>query len=505
MKHSSDSQQGVSTEAIQASFNQHLRQGMTRKAALHLTIKQQVTAGDLRYLTKLPPSRVLAAQLAISRDTVEQTYGQLEAEGYIARAVGRGSFVSYQQDTLIGRELLAVDHTGHALLVERELSAHGRSLLIAAHAPHTRRSGSLTPSMPDLRLFPIDSWLQLERQAVRQGAERLLGYADPQGLVELREEIIDYLRRERGVKASAEQVIVVTSSQQALSLCTQVLFNPGDRVFVEEPGYQGAKKLVQSAGLIAQPIGVDQSGMDIDALVQTKEGGRGVYITPSHHYPLGHSLSIERRLKLLAWAQREKAWIIEDDYDAEFNYNGLTTASLQGLDQYQRTLYIGTFSKSLFPGLRIGFLIVPPQLIPPMVAAKQFQDGYTSALPQMTLFKFISDDFYAEHLRNMRKIYQARLEIFHAAVHQYLAAWTQPRLPQGGLQLVCPLADAATERQLIQAAAAQGMKVYGLIDFYTNPPGEGALVFGFAAYAPDEIIKFIKKLSSIFSTLPESN
>lgn len=502
MKHSGDSRQDVSPDAIQASFIQHLRQGMTRKAALHLTIKQQVTTGDLSYLAKLPPSRVMAARLAVSRDTVEQTYAQLEAEGYIARAVGRGSFVSYQQDTLIGRELLATDNPDQALLVERELSAHGRSLLIAAHAPHTRRSGSLTPSLPDLRLFPIDSWLQLEKQAVRQGAERLLGYADPQGLVELREEIIEYLRRERGVKAGTEQVIVVTSSQQALSLCTQVLFNPGDRVFVEEPGYQGAKKLVQSAGLIAQPIEVDPCGMDIDALINTEEGGRGVYITPSHHYPLGHSLSIERRLKLLAWAQREKAWIIEDDYDSEFNYNGLTTAALQGLDQHQRTLYIGTFSKSLFPGLRIGFLIVPSQLIKPMVAAKQFQDGYTSALPQMTLFKFINEDFYAEHLRNMRKIYQARLEILHAAVHQYLAAWTQPRLPQGGLQLVCPLQDAATERRLIQAAAAQDMRVYGLIDFYTRTPSEGALVFGFAAYAPDEIVKFIKKLSCIFDSLP---
>lgn len=148
MKHSGDSQQDVSPDAIQASFIQHLRQGMTRKAALHLTIKQQVTAGELSYLAKLPPSRVLAARLAVSRDTVEQTYAQLEAEGYIARAVGRGSFVSYQQDTLIGRELLATDSTDQALLVERELSAHGRSLLIAAHAPHTRRSGSLTPHCP---------------------------------------------------------------------------------------------------------------------------------------------------------------------------------------------------------------------------------------------------------------------------------------------------------------------------------------------------------------------
>jgi GntR family transcriptional regulator/MocR family aminotransferase len=501
MKLSSDNKQHASQDAIHVTFYRHLRQGMTRRAALHLTIKQLVIAGTLGYLAKLPPSRVLAARLTISRDTVELTYAQLEAEGYIARAVGRGSFVSYQQNTLIGRELLASENAESTLLSERELSVHGRSLLVAAHAPHTRRSGALTPSLPDLRLFPIESWLQLERLAVRQGAEPLLGYADPQGLVELRAEIIEYLRRERGVKASADQVIVVTSSQQALSLCTQVLFNSGDRVFVEEPGYQGAKKLAQSAGLITHPIAVDQSGMDIDALIQAEEGGRGVYITASHHYPLGHSLSIERRLKFLAWAQHEKAWIIEDDYDSEFNYNGLTTASLQGLDQYQRTLYIGTFSKTLFPGLRIGFLIVPQALIKPMVAAKQFQDGYTSALPQMTLFKCLSGDFYAEHLRNMRKIYQARLEILHAAVHQYLGTWTQPRLPQGGLQLVCPLVDAATERRLIHAAAAQGMKIYGLIDFYTNPPTKGALVFGFAAYTPDEIVKFIKRLSSIFSEL----
>lgn len=499
MKHSSSDSR---PDIILATFSRHLRQGMTRKAALHLTIKQLVTAGELDYLAKLPPSRVLAARLVVSRDTVELTYAQLEAEGYIARAVGRGSFVSYQQNTLIGRELLTDNSAESAQLAESELSVHGRSLLLAAHTPHTSRSDSLTPSVPDLRLFPIDSWLQLERQAVRQGAERLLGYADPQGLVELREEIIDYLRRERGVKASAEQVIVVTSSQQALSLCTQVLFNPGDRVFVEEPGYQGAKKLVQSAGILAQPIGVDQSGLDIDALIRADGGGRGVYITPSHHYPLGHSLSIDRRLKLLAWAQREKAWIIEDDYDSEFNYDGLTRASLQGLDQNQRTLYIGTFSKALFPGLRIGFIIVPPQLIKPMVAAKQFQDGYTSALPQMTLFKFIHEDFHTEHLRNMRKTYQARLEILHAAVHQHLGAWTQPRLPQGGLQLVCPLADAATERRLIQAAAAQGIKVYGLIDFYTGQPTEGALVLGFAAYSPDEIVRFIKKLAAIFSELP---
>ncbi|RTF90072.1 PLP-dependent aminotransferase family protein, partial [Serratia marcescens] len=345
-------------------------------------------------------------------------------------------------DTLLGRELLATQAGQEARLAERELSDRGRALLAVSHTPHTSRQASLTPSLADLRAFPIDSWLQWEKQALRRHGERLLGYADPQGLPELRAEIAHYLQRERGVKATAEQVIVVTSSQQALALCTQVLFDPGDAVFVEEPGYQGAKKLVQSAGLQARPIGIDEQGLDVGQLMQAAGGGRGVYITPSHHYPLGYSLSLERRLALLQWAQRRRAWIIEDDYDAEFNYDRQTKAALQGLDSGGRTLYIGTFSKTLFPGLRIGFMIAPPQLVRPLVAARQFQDGYTSALAQMTLFHCLHEGGYAEHLRNMRTLYKARLDVLYDAVQRHLAPWTRPALPQGGLQLVCPLADA---------------------------------------------------------------
>ncbi|CAI0860658.1 MocR-like pyridoxine biosynthesis transcription factor PdxR [Serratia ficaria] len=500
MKH--NSKRYAADDAIQAAFTQQLQRGITLRSALHQALTLLVTGGELPYLARLPPSRGLAARLAVSRDTVEQTYARLEAEGYIARAVGRGSVVCHQPDRLLGRELLAAGQAKDERLAEPELSAHGRALLSARHAPHTRRSASLTPSLPDLRAFPIDSWLQLEKQAIRRYGERMLGYADPQGVAELRTAIAQYLQRERGVKASAEQVIVVTSSQQALSLCTQVLFDPGDAVFVEEPGYQGAKKLVQSAGLVARPIGVDACGLDVERLIQTPGGGRGVYITPSHHYPLGHSLSLERRLRLLEWARRERAWVIEDDYDSEFNYDRQPKAALQGLDRDGRTLYIGTFSKTLFPGLRIGFMIVPPPLIAPMVAAKQFQDGYTSALTQTTLLRFLHDGFYAEHLRNMRRLYKARLDILHAAVHRQLGDWTQPTLPQGGLQLVCPLADAATERRLIAAAAAQGMQLYGLADFYTERPRHGALVLGFSAYAPDEITQFISRLAQIFGAMP---
>lgn len=497
----SDTPRHADDAAILAAFAQQRRQGLTRRSALHQALLQLIAAGELPWRTKLPPSRALAARLAVARDTVEQTYARLEAEGFISRTVGRGSFVRYRCDTLLGRELQATATGQEARLAERELSDRGRALLAVSHTPHTSRQASLTPSLADLRAFPIDQWLQREKQALRQYGERLLGYADPQGLPELRAEIAHYLQRERGVKATAEQVIVVTSSQQALALCTQVLFDPGDAVFVEEPGYQGAKKLVQSAGLQARPIGIDEQGLDVGQLMQASGGGRGVYITPSHHYPLGYSLSLDRRLALLQWAQRQRAWIIEDDYDAEFNYDRQTKAALQGLDGGGRTLYLGTFSKTLFPGLRIGFMIAPPQLVRPLVAARQFQDGYTSALAQMTLFHFLHEGGYAEHLRNMRTLYKARLDALYDAVHRHLAAWTRPALPQGGLQLVCPLADAATERRLVAAAAERGIRLYGLADFYTGTPQRGALVLGFSAYTPDEIVRFIATLAQVFNAL----
>lgn len=280
-----------------------------------------------------------------------------------------------------------------------------------------------------------------------------------------------------------------------------MLFDPGDAVFVEEPGYQWAKKLVQSAGLQARPIGIDEQGLDVGQLMQASGGGRGVYITPSHHYPLGYSLSLDRRLALLQWAQRQRARIIEDDYDAEFNYDRQTKAALQGLDSCGRTLYIGTFSKTLFPGLRIGFMIAPPQLVRPLVAARQFQDGYTSALAQMTLFHFLHEGSYAEHLRNMRTLYKARLDVLYDAVHRHwrldapgaAAGRAAAGLPVGGC------GDGAAAGGGGGRAGNSAVRPGGLLHRHA---AARALVLGFSAYTPDEIVRFIATLAQVFSALP---
>lgn len=303
----SDTPRHADDTAILSAFAQQRRQGLTRRSALHQALLQLIAAGELPRRTKLPPSRVLAARLAVARDTVEQTYARLEAEGFISRTVGRGSFVRYRCDTLLGRELLATATGQEARLAERELSDRGRALLAVRHTPHTSRRASLTPSLADLRAFPIDQWLQREKQVLRQHGERLLGYADPQGLPELRAEIAHYLQRERGVKATAEQVIVVTSFSAgagAVYPCAVRSRRCGVR---RRAGLLWGEKLVQSAGLQARPIGIDEQGLDVGQLMQASGGGRGVYITPSHHYPLGYSLSLDRRLALLQWAQRQRA------------------------------------------------------------------------------------------------------------------------------------------------------------------------------------------------------
>ena len=487
--------------AILSAFAQQRRQGLTRRSALHQALLQLIAAGELPWRTKLPPSRVLAARLAVARDTVEQTYARLEAEGFISRTVGRGSFVRYRCDTLLGRELLATATGQEARLAERELSDRGRALLAVRHTPHTSRQASLTPSLADLRAFPIDQWLQREKQVLRQHGERLLGYADPQGLPELRAEIAHYLQRERGVKATAEQVIVVTSSQQALALCTQVLFDPGDAVFVEEPGYQGRK-----AGAVGGAAGAADRHRRAGAGCRAANAGLGRRTGRVYHAVPSLPAGVFAEPRSAAGTVAVGAAAASLDHRRRLRRRVQLRPANQGgaagLDGGGRTLYLGTFSKTLFPGLRIGFMIAPPQLVRPLVAARQFQDGYTSALAQMTLFHFLHEGSYAEHLRNMRTLYKARLDALYDAVHRHLAAWTRPALPQGGLQLVCPLADAATERRLVVAAAERGIRLYGLADFYTGTPQRGALVLGFSAYTPDEIVRFITTLAQVFSALP---
>ncbi|MBF3246129.1 PLP-dependent aminotransferase family protein, partial [Pseudomonas aeruginosa] len=258
--------------------------------------------------------------------------------------------------------------------------------------------------MPETRTFPLATWERLQRQVLKEYGARALTHGDPQGAEPLRQAIADYVNLERGARATADRVLVLTSSQQALGLCASVLLDAGERIFVEDPAYYGARKAFEAAGLECLPVPVDEQGLRPEPILAQPQAARALCLTPSHHYPTGVTLSLERRLALIEWAQRQQAWIIEDDYDSEFHYAGRPTACVQGLDAHERTLYIGTFTKSLFPGLRIGYMVLPPALVAPMTVARSLQDGHNASLAQLTLARFIAGGHFGAYVRGMRNL-----------------------------------------------------------------------------------------------------
>lgn len=239
-------------------------------------------------------------------------------------------------------------------------------------------------------------------------------------MLALRSAIADYLNLERGAQASADRILILTSSQQALGLCAQVLMDAGDRVLVEDPLYQGTRKAISAAGLQGVPVPVDAHGLQVDGMAQRAPDARALFLTPSHQYPTGATLSLDRRLRAIDWARQQQAWIIEDDYDSEFHYAGRPTACVQGLDSHARTLYIGTFTKSLGAGLRIGYLLLPPQLVAPMTAARTLQDGHNASVAQLTLARFMEDGHFNAHVRAMRSLYAERRDVLADLVQRRL-------------------------------------------------------------------------------------
>jgi GntR family transcriptional regulator/MocR family aminotransferase len=327
---------------------------------LQTAIRRLIIEGHAKEGDRLPSSRALGKEIGLARDTVESAYRHLEMEGFLRRRSGSGTFVAAAKLGFLDRRQSggarrgAVGNSGSKL----ELSARGEEI---ATGGGVTDYGEVRPFvvLPDVELFPLDVWQKLTARVIRNESRSALLYADPMGFPALREEIASYLAAPRGVICSAAQVLVLTSSQQALGLIATMLINPGEKVGVEDPGFHGAQFSFRAAGVETVPIPVDESGLTTDGLPQLDPSVRAIYVTPSHQYPTGVTMSLSRRLALLDWAARSKAWIVEDDYDSEFRYIGRPVAAIQGLNRPDRVLYVGTFSKVLFPGLRLAYLVLP--------------------------------------------------------------------------------------------------------------------------------------------------
>ena len=431
----------------------------------------------LRAGQRLPSTRALAGELGISRIPVLNAFEQLLAEGYFESRVGAGTFVARalpdEPPAAAGRarERGPASRPGARIV--------SRLVLPKEPEPWLGGSGPFRVSQPSLDELPFRIWSSLLARHARDHRHKVLSYGDPMGYRPFREVIASYLRAARAVRCEADQILVVSGSQQALALTARVLLDPGSRVWVEEPGYGGARDALVLAGARLVPVPVDGEGLDVAAGRARSRGARAAYVTPSHQYPLGVTMSAARRLQLLEWAQAAGAWIIEDDYDSEYRYESQPIASLQGLDRDARVVYIGTLSKVLFPALRVGYVVVPADLVPRFAALREAGDIFPPTLPQAVLADFIGEGHFARHLRRMRMLYRERRTALVEALEKEAGGVLEVMGGEAGLHLVATLGKGRRDRPLSLSAARQGLWAMPLSSCYRGDPGRQGLVLGF--------------------------
>jgi GntR family transcriptional regulator / MocR family aminotransferase len=449
---------------------------------LYDKLRSGILAGQLSAGARLPSTRTLAAELGVSRTTVVTAFENLLAEGYLEGRVGSGTYVACSlPEEVLG--VMARPDGPHPPLSGRGLSRRG-TLLATTRTTAVEDTGTpraFRPGVPALDEFPHGVWRRISGSVWRRPSGALLGYGDPAGYWPLRREISAHLATARAVRCDPEQVIVVSGSQQALDLASRVLLDPGDAVWVEDPGYMGARGALSGSGARLVPVPVDEEGLVVAAGIQREPGARLACVTPSHQYPLGVTMSLARRLELLGWAGRSGAWVIEDDYDSEYRYTGRPLEALQGLDAEGRVVYVGTFSKVLFPALRLGYLVVPPDLTDAFTAARELVDRHPPSVEQAVLAEFIASGQFGRHLRRMRSLYAARQEALIEEISQHLSGLLAASPTESGMHLVGWLPAGADDKRASRRAGQQGVEVPPISLYRTHENVRGGLMLGYAA------------------------
>jgi GntR family transcriptional regulator/MocR family aminotransferase len=467
---------------------------------LYEGIRDAVLAGRLSAGARLPSTRALAADLDISRNTVAGAFDQLLAEGYIEGRPGAGTFVARELPDELLRVSPAIRTPSRSRVPAPRLSARGRMLAATPVAPAAREGASacaFRPGIPALDAFPRDLWSRIAARQYRQSKFDLFSYGNPAGHPPLRRAIAEYIRAARGVNCSWEQVIVTSGSQQALDLAARVLLDPGDTAWVEDPGYFGARGAWTAAGVRCVPVPVDGEGLSVAQGEQLARQARMTYVSPSHQYPLGVTMSLARRMALLAWARRRGAWIAEDDYDSEFRYAGRPLAALQGLDHAGRVIYIGTFSKVLFPALRLGYMVVPAGAVDAFAAARALADRHPPGPSQALVAEFLTEGHFARHIRRMRTLYAERQSALLAAAQREWSGLFEVSPAAAGMHLLAWLPKRSNDRDISNRAAAAGIVAPPLSAYYhraaSAPP---ALLLGYSALNARKIQEAVRRLAA---------
>lgn len=469
---------------------------------IYETIRRSILSGDFHPGRQLPASRVLAKQLGIARMTVVNAYEQLFAEGYLESRGGAGTFVAKHlpEDFLQTPSVARKKRETPVLSRNLHFSKYGKNL--AQIAPTVLRRTQATPAVPfqhglvAMDKFPFDVWTKLANKVYQTVGRDEFGYGEPAGFYPLRQAIAAYLKAFRAVNCDSEQVIITNGSQHAFDLISRVFLEPKAEVWIENPCYFGAKQVFQSFDAKLVPVAVDRNGFDLaDALEQSRKP-KLVYVTPSHQFPLGVTMSLSRRLQLLEWASKSETWIVEDDYDSEFRYEGRPLASMQGLDRHERVLYIGTFSKTIFAALRLGCLVVPQDLVGVFTAVRALSGAHSPLVDQATLAEFITEGHFTRHVRRMRRLYEERQDILISEVKKRISDRLEIKKLMSGMHVIGWLPEGVSDKTVAETAARYGVKVAAVSSHsLTDWNQRGGLILGYTATGEKQIKHGIAQLA----------
>jgi GntR family transcriptional regulator / MocR family aminotransferase len=455
-------------------------------------LRKAILSGSLPAGERLPSTRDLAEQLGISRTVVVLAYDHLLAEGFIEGRRGSGTYVS----SSLKRGAIG----GPKKLSSLPLSRFGTAVAEAAHnldfpnRPPSRLRYDFAFGRSDMSIFPFETWRRISMRHALKTSIREVDYGPAAGIPSLREAICLHLRRSRAVVCDSSEVIVVSGAQQALDLVTRILVDRGDSVAIEDPQYAGTTQVLRAAGARLVPVPVDGDGLNPAKLPNR---AKAIYVTPSHQFPTGAILPLDRRLALIEWATRRNAVIIENDYDGEFHYDGRPLESLQGLDTNGRTVYMGTFSRTIFPALRIGYVVVPKSLAPAFTTAKWLADQHSAILEQQTLAEFITSGLYERHLRRLRRRNTKRREALLNAFHDDLSGHVELSGDGSGTHVILWPKKRVSEEELIVKAASRSVGLYRISHYYLKKPSRTGFMLGYTTLNEDEIREGIRLLSEV--------
>ena len=466
---------------------------------LYSELRTAILDGRLRPGARLPATRDLASAYRLSRATIVTAFDQLKSEGYVDGRTGSGTYVSQ----VLPEQLLDVrgPRTEKRLPHRRvSLSSYARRLQpFRGTTPRPMRA--FRANQPALDLFPTTLWAQVAARRLRRVSTNLLAGGEALGYRPLREAVADYLNSSRGVMCTADQVLILSGAQEALDRTARILLNPGEPVWMEEPGYPGAAVVFRALGARICPVPVDAEGLDLDRGRKKWKSARLAYVTPAHQFPLGVTMSLRRRLALLEWARRSGTLIFEDDYDSEYRYSGRPIPAMQGLDRSGVVIFAGSFSAVLFPALRLGYLVVPAEMVDVFAAAESVSTHNPPLLEQAILCDFITEGHFARHIRRMRELYAERLGVLLECAREKLAGLLEISTVEAGLQTVGWLKRGVRAERVAELATQRDVEVVPLSRYASGRSRREGVILGFAAVDPRELRRGVEELACVRDSL----